>query len=126
MPARAGHGVNHFLHNHWARSVKAGLAVCTRQLDNVRLFAQSQINFRQYFGTDGCHLIEECQARYAWAGDSQFLTFTMLAQSGDRAVPALSDFSFGIHETHFCIVIVVLAPSGDRAVPASLDCMLSV
>ena len=50
----------------------------------------------------------------------------MLAPSGDREVSALSDFSFGIHETQFCIVIVVLAQSGDRAVPASLDCIISV
>ena len=43
----------------------------------------------------------------------------MPAPSGDRALPKLSDFWFGIHATHFCIVTVVLAPSGDRAVPAS-------
>ena len=126
MPARAGHGVNHFLHNHSARSVNARLAVCIRQLADVRLFAQSQINFRQYFGTDGCHLIEERQARRARCLRQAVFDLTMLASSGDRAVPALSDFSFVIHETQFCIVIVVLAQSVDRAVPASLDCMISV
>ena len=154
LPARAGHGVNHFLHNHWARFVNAGLAVCVRQLANVLLFAQSQIIFRQYFGTDGCHLIEERQARYARClRPSQCL----LRVETCRAVPALFDFSFGIQETVilYChsgacskwrqgsaritglyeffvdrtlpvtiIVTTMLAPNGDRACPHCSICCL--
>ena len=46
---------------------------------DVRSFAQSQINVRQYISTDGCHLTEERQARYGRGLRQAILTFTMLA-----------------------------------------------
>ena len=52
-------------YNHRVKSVNSRLAACVRQLANVRLVAQSRIHFPRYISADGCHLIEEGQARYA-------------------------------------------------------------
>ena len=51
--------------NHRVKSYNSRLAVCVRQFSNVRMIAQSRLNFRRYISGDGCHLTEEGQCRYA-------------------------------------------------------------
>ena len=50
--------------NRRAKAFNSRIAVCVRQIANVRMFAQSRINFPRYICHDGCHLTEEGQARY--------------------------------------------------------------
>ena len=50
--------------NRRAKAFNSKIAACVRQIANVRMFAQSRINFPRYISDDGCHLTEEGQARY--------------------------------------------------------------
>ena len=63
MGNRGGMTVSTF--NHRVKAFNSRIAACVRQIANVRMFAQSRINFPQYISDDGCHLTEEDQARYA-------------------------------------------------------------
>ena len=51
------------------------------------------------------------------------LTNTMLAPSGDRAVPALSDFWFGM-KLSFVYCHSGACSNNDRAVPTALYCLI--
>ena len=42
--------------NHRVKAFNARIAACIRQLANVRMFAQSRLNFPCYISDDGCHL----------------------------------------------------------------------
>ena len=59
---RGGMTVSTF--NHRAKAFNSRIAACVRLLANVRMFAQSRLNFPRYISDDGCHLTEEGQARY--------------------------------------------------------------
>ena len=50
--------------NHRVKSYNSRLVACVRQLSNVRMIAQSRLNFPRYISGDGCHLTEEGQCRY--------------------------------------------------------------
>ena len=50
--------------NRRAKAFNSRIAACVSQIANVRMFAQSRINFPRYISNDGCHLTEEGQARY--------------------------------------------------------------
>ena len=49
--------------NRRAKAFNSRIAACVRHIANVRMFAQSRINFPIYISNDGCHLTEEGQAR---------------------------------------------------------------
>ena len=50
--------------NRRAKAFNTRIAACVSQIANVRMFAQSRINFPRYISNDGCHLTEEGQTRY--------------------------------------------------------------
>ena len=47
-----------------AKAFNSRIAACVRQIANVRMFAQSRLNFPNYISDDGYHLTKEGQARY--------------------------------------------------------------
>ena len=64
--------------NHRVKSYNSRLAACVRQLSNVRMIAQSRLNFPRYISGDGCHLTEEGQCRYARGLRQALLKFLRL------------------------------------------------
>ena len=64
--------------NRRSKAFNSRIAACVRQIANVRMFAQSRINFPRYISDDGCHLTEEGQARYIKGLRQAGLTFLAL------------------------------------------------
>ena len=50
--------------NRRAKAFNSRIAACVRLMANIRMVAQSRMNFPRYISNDGCHLTQEGQAKY--------------------------------------------------------------